>query len=848
VPQIGLFTRVELKQAGTRSTRKNQDVSLDTIRQLGVRAVADMNPSARTPNMRSTGSKKPKVYVLGEAPGQRDDREGRQFLDDSGRLLRAAIPDGHEGRVRWDNCVRTRPPKNRSPVPVEVEAFRSSVVRDIEKYKPDAILAVGKTPLNWLVPGSQVKPSRGRRFPVSVGAHTCWAYASLDPQYVLRVKDAYKEDDAPGSEWVRTFKADVARVFDDIEQGLPPAKVEPADKLERGIQNVLTLSDLRDAVSSVLLAGEGFSFDFEARGERPYAEGAKVLSLSFGSGRAFYAVPIDHEEAPWSRGERAEVLRLLRKLFKTKADKVAHNLGFDLEWLVWLLDDPDLLLRPRWHCTMAQAFVLDPRQGGLSLDYLCSVHFGLPLKSFSESKLWLESTGALNKLLRYNGIDAKYTWKLFVRQTRLLRHDDLLETYERFRPRVRTLVGAQRLGIPVRRRTVRKLSRRLRRQQRQVEGRIGRRREVRKFERRYKTPFSVSSTDDVRRMFQDVLGRTEGEREGRYTTDEEALKAMPDEPLAELVLKYRELAKIQSTYLLPLDQERKGSVVFPDGKLHPRFKYSRTITSRLASEDPNVQNFPKRENAWVRQVIEAPVGWSVLACDEGQIEARIIGMASKDKFLVDSLWTGYDIHLHWAEKLVKAYPALYRRFGKDIKKVRQDVKNTMVFPSFYGSAMQSVARNLQMPESIARPVFEEFWDDFAGVRRWQGRLRQFYRKHGYVEDFFGLRRRAPMSDNALINFPIQATAAWLVMEAMTRISDIALKLGLDWLHPILQIHDDLTFLVPTKKIEKALEYIVPEMLRTKYDWINVPLTLEVASGPNWFELKELGKYTSTNHR
>ena len=146
------------------------------------------------PHMEPTGSKRPVVYMLGEAPGADEDKSGEQFVGKAGKTLRSRIPEEWEDHLRWNNCVRTRPRSgdaNRPPTPVEIECCRPSVVRDIEASKPRAIFGFGNVPLEWSTGQAGITKWRGRRFPLKVGKHTCWYYPMFHPSYVNR-----KQDDA----------------------------------------------------------------------------------------------------------------------------------------------------------------------------------------------------------------------------------------------------------------------------------------------------------------------------------------------------------------------------------------------------------------------------------------------------------------------------------------------------------------------------------------------------------------------------------------------------------------------------------------------------------------------------
>jgi DNA polymerase I-like protein with 3'-5' exonuclease and polymerase domains len=149
---------------------------------------------------------------------------------------------------------------------------------------------------------------------------------------------------------------------------------------------------------------------------------------------------------------------------------------------------------------------------------------------------------------------------------------------------------------------------------------------------------------------------------------------------------------------------------------------------------------------------------------------------------------------------------------------------------------------------VAHDIFKEFWDTFKGLGSWQEKLMKGYYQDGFVENFFGRRRRYPMTRNEAINFPIQSSASEIVVDAMTRLSQMALDTDTPYLHPVLNIHDDLTFCIPDNEdiIDEAIEVITTEMLRLPYDFVNVPMAVEVSIGTNWENLEDIVKIWTTD--
>jgi DNA polymerase-1 len=293
-------------------------------------------------------------------------------------------------------------------------------------------------------------------------------------------------------------------------------------------------------------------------------------------------------------------------------------------------------------------------------------------------------------------------------------------------------------------------------------------------------------------------------------------------------------------------------LVFPDGKLHPIFKYTSTDTSRLSAKRPSVQNFPNRKGKSIRRIIKAPAGHIIISADYGAQEFGTIGMVTQDQVIIQSIWNKYDVHLEWAKIIDKHAPKLYKQCLKETKDekkawdlLRYLAKNKLVFPSLFGASYRSMARNLEIDPDVMEKIWKEFKKKFPRSFDCQKELVDFYRKNGYVSTLAGHRCYYPMSKNKIINHPVQGSAAAMTNSAMYRLFRIAIDTGEFYLAPILQIHDDLTFIVPEDKKDFSVKTIVKEMCSYSFPWMGVvPILVELKWGYNWSELKPLGNFRS----
>lgn len=844
------------------------------------------------PKMKPNGSFEPVVYMLGEAPGRTEDKYGEAFVGASGDVLREHIPEKWLDDLRWSNTVRCRPTEesksgdkgknklgpfvanpersrerkapdviiNRPPTMVEVECCRNKLVRDIEATKPEAIFGFGGVPLHWLIGESGIGKWRGKRLPVQIGSHRCWYYAHFHPSHIMRARDdRTKTKESRDLDY--TFDLDLKNAFADVSAGLPEPVVHAADFARQDVEIITGENgdaDLERALDLLarLADEEVAGFDFETKRTRPYHNDARLLTFAVSGADKTVAIALEHPQAGWRKPQRERLFKGLEDfLYEAKARKVAHHLAFELEWAAFLFGY-GVVHAGRYGDSISQAFVLDERQGALSLEFLCWQHFGLNIKGLGRplDKNNLDKE-PLAEVLAYNGVDAKYHRLLYAAQKRELEDDGTVAVYAHHLRRVQATVLTQIKGVPVAQEEVCTFYRKFHGELRDCEARIAALPEAKEYLRYGGKQFRPSAPADLKKMLKSVCRLDEVE-----TTKEEELKKI-DEPIVDLVLEWRGINKLLSTYVLPLmtmasaeaeavaDFTADDSVVFPDGLLHPIISTIKTRTWRTSSEDPNSQNFPKRENREIRRQIRHPdATMRVVSFDYAGIQARNIAMESLDKKLIDSFWNRYDIHGDWLERIVKIAPEMIKEGAKTLaadkelfKKYRHKAKNGFVFPSFFGAQPPKISAALGISEHKSADLQDELWHMFPEVKVWQKGVVEGYNKHGYVTGLSGFRRHAPVSITELINAPIQADEAIIVLTAMAELCEM----GEPRLHPNMEIHDDLTFIWPKGEVERNAETVIDTMLNTPYDWAHVvPIGVEMSVGPDWDAMEAVGEYFS----
>jgi len=413
------------------------------------------------------------------------------------------------------------------------------------------------------------------------------------------------------------------------------------------------------------------------------------------------------------------------------------------------------------------------------------------------------------------------------------------------------IVPMQRAGVPVDPKENEKLRVRMDAETTAAKKGIAESKEARAFHKRFRRRFNPGSSKDMIGLLRDIcdVELTKKTKGGSYATDEEVLRSFKDDvSVIPHILELRSLDKLKGTYVDRMRPDHEDPLVYPDGKLHCNFSEAFTRSGRLSSSQPNNQNWPKRDKRakQVRKQIKAPPGHSLVAVDQGQIEARVLGMASRDERFCDALWNNLDVHMVWTEKIAKVWPKFLRRHDGSMKAARSSVKNEMVFPAFYLAGTRTISRYLQVPENVVEELFEEFWEYFEGIKAWQQQTLRFYAKHGYVKCLTGRRRQGPLSHSMIVNSPIQGAASDIVVDSMVRLSKQSRAMGCPHLQPVMNIHDDLTFIVPDSELDDAITEIVYQMLWTppEWDWVNVPLSVEVEVGRHWAAMEEIGTFRS----
>lgn len=352
------------------------------------------------------------------------------------------------------------------------------------------------------------------------------------------------------------------------------------------------------------------------------------------------------------------------------------------------------------------------------------------------------------------------------------------------------------------------------------------------------TTFNINSPKQVGEVLFDQLqldAKAKKSKNGQYSTSEEVLLALkPKHPVVGMILAYRELKKLISTYISALPTYINPAT----GKIHTTYNQTVTATGRLSSSNPNLQNLPIRSERGqlIRQAVIPDEGCLFLSADYSQIELRLMAHFSQDPHLVEAFRSGQDIHAATAAKI----------FNVPLEEVTKDQRRqakTANFGIIYGISAFGLAQQLDCSRSEAKALIDGYFAAFPGVIDYIEHQKQLAREQGYAVTLFGRKRYLPdiLSHNATVrsfaernavNSPIQGTAADIIKMAMVTIHRRLKEEGLR-AQMIMQVHDELNFNVPQNEVDKVREIVVSEMQNVVH--LTVPLIADCGVGTNWLQ-------------
>jgi DNA polymerase-1 len=512
--------------------------------------------------------------------------------------------------------------------------------------------------------------------------------------------------------------------------------------------------------------------------------------------------------------------------------KTVQNAKFDL----LVLRGAGVELRGLDFDAMVASYVLDPGRRSHGIDQLSLEFLNHKMTTFAEL------CGRGKELIPYDQVpvdcardysceDADYTWQLrgvFEPQLETLQLARLFREVEM--PLVAVLAEMEWAGVAIDVDWFRALKERFERERRRVEQEIY---------AEAGQEFNINSNPKLREILFDTLNLPVMKRTSTGpSTDASVLQQLADDghTLPVLLMEYREIAKLESTYIDALP-----AYVNPrTGRLHTSFSQTVAATGRLSSSDPNLQNIPIRRELGrdIRRGFVPRRGWILVGADYSQIELRVLAHLSGDPAFVQAFQTGGDIHRQTAALI----------FDVPVDQVTSEMRaraKTINFATIYGQGARALSQQLKIPHAEAKAFIERYFERFKRVREYLDSMVAFAREHGYVQTIFGRRRYIPelrdrnfniraFGERTAANSPIQGSAADLIKIAMIRI-DSALRARQMNSRMLLQVHDELVFEVPGPERDELRALVKHEMEHAAQ--LSVPLVVDLGEGSNWLETK-----------
>jgi DNA polymerase-1 len=614
----------------------------------------------------------------------------------------------------------------------------------------------------------------------------------------------------------------------------PPAAPAPAlplgpDTLPRHYDTITTWSALEQWLVR-LHAAELFAFDTETTG-LDYMQ-AQIVGVSFciEPGSAAY-VPLAHDYAGAPEQlERTRVLEALRPLLE---DPSHAKLGAHLKFDMHILANHGITLRGQRYDTMLESYVLNSTATRHDMDSMAEKYLGLRTIHFEDvagkgAKQITFNQVSVEVAAEYSAEDADVTMRLHrCLWPQLAALPALASLYEQIeQPLVPVLQRMERIGVLIDRSMLQTQSLELAKRLHEL---------TLEAQREAGSDFNLESPRQLQQILFErlqlpVMRKTPT---GQPSTAEDVLEELAvDYALPKLILEYRALAKLRSTYTERLPEQ----IDVTTGRVHTSYHQAIAATGRLSSTDPNLQNIPIRsaEGRRIRQAFIAPPGCVLLAADYSQIELRIMAHLSADAGLLAAFAADRDIHQATAAEVFGVAPeavsADQRRSAKAIN-----------FGLIYGMSAFGLARQLGIERGAAQQYVERYFARYPGVRRYMDETRARAKRDGYVETVLGRRlylpeinsRNRPLqqyAERSAINAPMQGTAADIIKRAMLGVDawcqspEVSVRL-------IMQVHDELVLEVREDFLEQATAQV--SALMSAAAQLRVPLKVDTGHGHNW---------------
>ncbi len=568
---------------------------------------------------------------------------------------------------------------------------------------------------------------------------------------------------------------------------------------------------------------ERISVAVNASGE--FAMTAKLEGIAFSNAKGFAT----YIAFPAAKVQREEIAVVLQPLFDKAPLIVSHNIKRDLI----VLRREKMILGKHYYDTSVAHYLIDPEMkhelayvSRKYLNYSIIEPEPAPPGRPPKNQPGMSREEAATKF----GEQADITLRLYDELTHIIKEQDLeplLTSIEM--PLVRVLAEMEWNGVRIDVMELSRLDKQFTERLRDMEQKIF---------QLAGGPFNISSPMQVGEVLFDRLKidtNAKRTKKGGYSTTEEILeKLRAANPIVDLILQYRALKKLLTTYVKALP-----AMVNPvTGKIHTSFNQTVTATGRISSTNPNLQNIPIRsdDGREIRRAFIPEPGDLLLSADYSQIELRLMAVLSHDKDMIDAFLSGEDIHRATAAKV-------YHEAIEDVTDTQRRNAKTANFGIIYGISAFGLSERLGIPRAEAKMLIDGYFRTYPGVKEYMNSSIEYAREHGFVATLKGRKRFLPdinsrsavvggYAERNAINAPLQGSAADIIKLAMVEIDRHMTEAGLQS-KMILQVHDELVFNVKPEELPKLQEIVVRDM-EGAFSAV-VPLTVSSGTGMNWLE-------------
>lgn len=583
-----------------------------------------------------------------------------------------------------------------------------------------------------------------------------------------------------------------------------------------------------DALLQRLQTAQRFAFDTETTSLDYRVAEIVGFSIAFDAKDAYY-VPLahDYEGAP-QQLNRDQVLAQIKPILENNAvDKIGHHLKYDAH----VLENHGIHLQGWYFDTMLASYVLNSVATRHGMDDVARLYLshlttsyeqiagkGVKQKTFNQIEI---ETAA-----HYAAEDAHVTYRLYeVLSAKLQKHPELVNILHNIEmPVARVLTSMEENGIQLDLKFLDQLGVDFSQTMQDLENQIV---------ELAGENFNVSSPKQVGEILFDKLGLKGGKKTatGQYSTSESVLEKI-EHPISSLILDYRGLSKLKSTYTDGLLKQANNDT----HRVHTSYHQALTATGRLSSTDPNLQNIPIRTEIGrqIRKAFVAPEGRVLLAADYSQIELRLMAHFSQDDALLDAFNHGQDVHRRTAAEVLGI--AL-----EDVTSDQRRQAKAVNFGLLYGMSEFGLIRQLGFTREESQNYIKQYFQRYPGIYEYMQRTRQVALEQGFVETILGRRLYTPdiaarnmmvrkAAERAAINAPLQGSAADIIKMAMIEVDKMLPQAQAKML---LQVHDELVFEVDADAADELAPKLA-EVMQSVVE-ISVPLVVEVGKGNNWDE-------------